>query len=70
MGKRAKEFLGAEIVHLQQLEALSGQASTLPVSRATLAQVDQILNKQPEAHRQIVSLDERVRKHVLRRAEV
>jgi [histone H3]-trimethyl-L-lysine4 demethylase len=56
---KAKELMSVDAVHYQQLEALSGQASTLPVSRETLAQVDQILNKQREAHRQIVSLYER-----------
>lgn len=55
---KAKELMKAEVVHFQQLEALSSQASTLPVSRETLAQVDQILNKQREAHRQIISLYE------------
>ncbi|KAH0606127.1 uncharacterized protein H6S33_003788 [Morchella sextelata] len=53
---KAKELMRADVVHFQQLEALSSQASTLPVSRETLAQVDQILNKQREAHRQIISL--------------
>ncbi|KAF8424734.1 PLU-1-like protein-domain-containing protein [Tirmania nivea] len=56
---KAKELMSVEIVHFQQLEALSGQASTLPVSRETLSQVDQILNKQREAHRQIISLYQR-----------
>ena len=56
---KAKELMSVEIVHFQQLEALSGQASTLPVSKETLAQVDQILNKQREAHKQIISLYQR-----------
>jgi histone demethylase JARID1 len=55
---KAKELMSVEAIHFQQLEALSGQASSLPVSRETLAQVDQILNKQREAHRQIVALYE------------
>ena len=55
---KAKELMSVEAVHFQQLEALSGQASTLPVSKETLAQVDLILNKQREAHRQIVALYE------------
>ncbi|KAI5780878.1 PLU-1-like protein-domain-containing protein [Geopyxis carbonaria] len=55
---KAKELMSVEVVHFQQLEALSGQASQLPVSRETLAQIDQILNKQREAHRQIVALYE------------
>lgn len=59
--KKAKELMNAEVVHYQQLGALSGQASTLPVSRETLAQVDQILNKQREAHRQINALFDRSR---------
>jgi len=58
---KAKELIGAEMVHYPQLEALSSQAQAaqLPVSAETLAAVDQILNKQREAHRQIVSLYER-----------
>ncbi|KAI9723005.1 MAG: hypothetical protein M1812_001454 [Candelaria pacifica] len=55
---KAKELMAVESVHYQQLEALSGQASALPVSRETLAAVDGILTKQREAHRQIVSLYE------------
>ncbi|KAI9834573.1 MAG: hypothetical protein M1819_002949 [Sarea resinae] len=56
---KAKELMAAEIVHYPQLEALSGQASSLPVSSETLAAVDAILTKQREAHKQIVSLYER-----------
>jgi histone demethylase JARID1 len=58
---KAKELVNAELVHYPQLEALSNQAqaAALPVSAETLAAVDQILNKQREAHRQIVSLYER-----------
>lgn len=55
---KAKELMSVEVVHFQQLEALSGQASTLPISKETLHQVNQILNKQREAHRQIVALYE------------
>ncbi len=40
---KAQELISAESVHYQQLEALSSQASTLPVSRETLAAVDQIM---------------------------
>ncbi|KAF4627760.1 hypothetical protein G7Y89_g10393 [Cudoniella acicularis] len=60
---KAKELVNAELVHYPQLEALSAQAqaAALPVSPETLAQVDQILNKQREAHRQILSLYERSR---------
>jgi histone demethylase JARID1 len=58
---KAKELMSVESVHYPQLEALSNQAqaAALPVSQETLAAVDQILNKQREAHRQIVSLYER-----------
>lgn len=60
---KAKELVNAETVHYPQLEALSAQAqaAALPVSAETLAAVDQILNKQREAHKQIVSLYERSR---------
>jgi len=60
---KAKELINAELVHYPQLEALSqqAQAAALPVSPETLAAVDQILNKQREAHRQILSLHERSR---------
>ena len=56
---KAKELIGAEMVHYQQLEALSSQASSLPVSRDTLMAIDAILTKQREAHRQIISMYER-----------
>lgn len=56
---KAKELMSVEVVHFQQLEALSGQASTLPVSRETLNHVDQILNKQREAHKQVINLYQR-----------
>ncbi|KAI9822625.1 MAG: hypothetical protein M1827_000344 [Pycnora praestabilis] len=56
---KAKELMAVEAVHYQQLEALSGQASALPVTPETLAAVDGILTKQREAHKQIVSLYER-----------
>ena len=58
---KAKELISVEAVHYQQLEALSTQASTLPVSRDTLAAVDAILTKQREAHRQIVSMYDKCR---------
>jgi histone demethylase JARID1 len=58
---KAKELMSVEAVHYPQLEALSmqAQAAALPVSAETLAAVDQILNKQREAHKQIMSLYER-----------
>jgi histone demethylase JARID1 len=58
---KANELVRAETVHYQQLEALSNQASTLPVSRDTLAAVDAILTKQRDAHRQIISMYEKSR---------
>ncbi|KAL9044024.1 MAG: hypothetical protein Q9214_002810 [Letrouitia sp. 1 TL-2023] len=56
---KAKELISVESVHYQQLEALSTQAGSLPVSRDTLAQVDAILAKQREAHRQIADMYDR-----------
>ncbi|TAQ84273.1 hypothetical protein B7494_g7406 [Chlorociboria aeruginascens] len=58
---KAQELINAEVTHFPQLEALSTQAqvAAVPVSAETLAAVDQILNKQREAHRQVISLCER-----------
>lgn len=64
---KAKELISVEAVHYQQLEALSNQASSLPVSRETLAAVDAILTKQREAHRLIVSMYDRCKDQDLRR---
>ncbi|KAL8697280.1 MAG: hypothetical protein Q9224_002396 [Gallowayella concinna] len=58
---KAKELISVEAVHYQQLEALSTQAGTLPVSRQTLAAVDAILAKQREAHRQIQDMYDKCR---------
>ncbi|KAI3317172.1 PLU-1-domain-containing protein [Xylariaceae sp. AK1471] len=60
---KAKELVNADVIHYAQLEALSNQVqvNALPVSRDTLAAVDQILHKQREAHRQVVDLTERSR---------
>jgi len=60
---KAKELINAEMIHYPQLDALSNQAqlNTLPVSPETLAAVEQFLNKQREAHKQIISLVERSR---------
>lgn len=62
--KKARELIGAELVHYPQLEALSNQVqvNAWPVSQDTLAAVDQILHKQREAHRQILDFLERCRK--------
>lgn len=61
--KKAKEVIEADVIHYQQLEALSNQAThnVLPVSSETLAQVDQILHKHREALRQIGDLNTRLR---------
>ncbi|KAL8970884.1 MAG: hypothetical protein Q9183_001312 [Haloplaca sp. 2 TL-2023] len=58
---KAKELISVEAVHYQQLEALSTQAGSLPVSRQTLAAVDAILAKQREAHRQIQDMYDKCR---------
>ncbi|RPA87112.1 PLU-1-domain-containing protein [Ascobolus immersus RN42] len=62
---KAKELMSVEPINFSQLEALSSQASTLPVSRETLTQVEQILNKQREAQRQIVNLYEQSKRENL-----
>jgi histone demethylase JARID1 len=56
---KAKELMSVENVHYQQLDALSKQASTIPVSQDTLAAVDAILKKQRDAQELIMSLYER-----------
>ncbi|KAK2595044.1 hypothetical protein QQS21_007234 [Conoideocrella luteorostrata] len=60
---KAQGLIAAQSVHYPQLEALSNQvqANALPVSQETLAQVDRILHKQREAHRQIIDVLRRVR---------
>lgn len=63
---KAKELMSVENVHYQQLDALSRQASTLPVSPETLAAVDAILKKQRDAQEQILSLYERSKDPELR----
>jgi histone demethylase JARID1 len=56
---KAKELMSVENVHYQQLDALSKQASTLPVTPETLIAVEAILKKQRDAHDLIISLYER-----------
>jgi len=56
---KAKELMAVENVHYQQLDALSKQATTLPVTPETRAAVDAILKKQRDAQEQILSLYER-----------
>ncbi|KAG6289044.1 hypothetical protein E4U09_005221 [Claviceps aff. purpurea] len=60
---KAQQLITAEVVHYPQLEALSNQVhvNALPVSQDTLAQVDRILHKQREAHRQILEITHRCR---------
>jgi histone demethylase JARID1 len=56
---KAKELMSVENVHYQQLDALSKQATSLPVTPETLVQVEAILKKQRDAHDLIISLYER-----------
>ncbi|PSN75415.1 PLU-1-domain-containing protein [Corynespora cassiicola Philippines] len=56
---KANELMSVENVHYQQLDALSKQATTLPVTPETLAAVDAILKKQRDAQELILSLYER-----------
>lgn len=58
---KAKELMAVENVHYQQLDALSKQAASLPVTPDTRAAVDAILKKQRDAQEQILSLYERSR---------
>ena len=55
---KAKELMNMEIVHHPQLEALSSQADSLPITPETRARIDAILSKQREAQRRIVSLQD------------
>lgn len=57
--EKAKELIAVEQVHYQQLDALSRQAATLPVTPETLERVDAILKKQREVQDKIQSLVER-----------
>lgn len=56
---KAKELMAVEAVHFQQLDSLSKQAASLPVSKDTMAAIDAILKKQREVQEQISSLCER-----------
>ncbi|KAF2021240.1 histone demethylase JARID1D [Aaosphaeria arxii CBS 175.79] len=57
--RKANELMAVENVHYQQLDALSKQAATLPVTPETLAAVEAILKKQRDAQDLIMSLYER-----------
>ncbi|KAL1297760.1 hypothetical protein AAFC00_006297 [Neodothiora populina] len=54
--QKATEIMSVENVHYQQLEALSKQAASLPVTPETLAKVDAILKKNREAQEKILAL--------------
>jgi histone demethylase JARID1 len=56
---KAKELMSVDQVNFQQLDALSTQASKLPVSKETLAQIDAMLQKQREIQDKIQGLYER-----------
>ena len=56
---KAKELMAVENVHYQQLDALSKQAASLPVTAETRAAVDSILKKQRDAQDLILRLYER-----------
>ena len=56
---KAHELMNAETIHYHQLEALSNQASTLPVTFETRNAISVALAKQREAHRQIINMYDR-----------
>lgn len=58
---KAKEVMAAEVVHYPQLESLHNQvqANSFPVNPETLAQMNAILTKNREAHKQIMTLYEK-----------
>ena len=58
---KAFQVMSAENVNFQQLDALYKQASKLPVSRNTLAAIDEMLKKQREAQERIIGLYERTK---------
>lgn len=61
--QKANELINAEFVHFPQLEALSQQVqnSALPVTTETLGKIDRILQRQREAHKQVLDMAERCR---------
>ncbi|KAJ5995617.1 hypothetical protein N7481_002594 [Penicillium waksmanii] len=56
---KVKELMSVEAVHYPQLEALSAQATRVPVNPETLAAIDAILTKQREAQKRIQTLYEK-----------
>ena len=56
---KVQELISMEVIHHPQLEALSAQATTLPITDNTRGKVDGILSKQREAQKQIQGLFER-----------
>jgi len=63
---KANELMSVENVHYQQLDALSQQATTIPVTPATLAAVEAILKKQRDAQELILSLCDRSKDPIFR----
>ncbi|KZZ90973.1 PHD transcription factor [Ascosphaera apis ARSEF 7405] len=55
---KAAELIRMEVIHYQQLDALSVQAGRIPVSDKTLHEVKTILSKQREAENQIRAINE------------
>ncbi|KAI5304858.1 hypothetical protein KEM56_005807, partial [Ascosphaera pollenicola] len=55
---KAAELIRMEVIHYQQLDALSVQAGRIPVSDKTLHEVKAILSKQREAEQQIRTINE------------
>ena len=54
--RKAHEVMQAETIHYHQLEALCNQASVVPVTQETKSSIDQILAKQRDAHKQILTM--------------
>ncbi|KAK6347123.1 hypothetical protein TWF696_007202 [Orbilia brochopaga] len=58
---KARDIMAQEPIHYIQLEALSKMAQLHPYEQEILDQVDQILNKQREAQRQVQNLVEKAK---------
>lgn len=56
---KAKELMSMEVIHHPQLEALSAQADSLPITNETRAAMNVILSKQRDAQKQIINLYEK-----------
>jgi histone demethylase JARID1 len=57
--QKVKELMAAEPINYAQLDTLARQATIVPVSKETLAQIDAILAKQREAQEKINNLYQR-----------